>query len=67
MKEVINYNSSKIYKLCLKNNIEPKEDYKEYIGCSTFPLNIIFYNFENDYKRHLDNKLKYFSKAFYLF
>lgn len=67
MKELYNYNTSKIYKLCLKNNIEPKEDYEEYIGYSIYPLNIILYGFENDYKRHLNNKLKYYSKAFYLF
>ena len=66
MKEKINYNTSKIYKLCLKNNIQRKEDYNEYIGYSTLPLNIILYNFENDYNRYLNNKLKYYSKAFYL-
>ena len=66
MKEKINYNTSKIYKLCLKNNIQRKEDYNDYIGYSTLPINIILYNFENDYNRYLNNKLKYYSKAFYL-
>ena len=66
MKEIINYNTSKIYKLCLKNNIQRKEDYNDYIGFSTLPLNIILYNFENDYKRYLYNKKKY-SKAFKLY
>ena len=67
MKEKINYNTSKIYKLCLKNNIEPKEDYKDFIGYSTLPLNIILYGHENDYKRYLENKIKYYSRSFKLF
>ncbi len=67
MKDTYNYNTSNIYKLCLKNNIEPKEDYKEFYGYSTLPLYIIFYAYENDYKRYKDNKIKYYSKAFKLF
>ena len=66
MREFNNYNTSKIYKLCLKNNIEQKEDYKDFYGYSFLPLHIILYGYENDYKRYLNNKF-YYSKAFKLF
>ena len=50
MREFNNYNTSKIYKLCLKNNIEQKEDYKDFYGYSFLPLHIILYGYENDAK-----------------
>lgn len=59
-------NIFKIYKLCLKNNIEPKDDYKDFYGYSNLPLHIILYAYENDYKRYLNKKF-YYSKAFKLF
>jgi hypothetical protein len=67
MKEKINYNTSKIYKLCLKNNIPRKEDYNDFIGYSTLPLNIILYGHKNDYERYKEKKIKYNSRSFKLF
>ena len=60
------YNNGKIYKLVLKQGIEPKEDYNQFLGYTTLPLNIKLYGYENDYKRYLKNKF-YYCKIFKLF
>ena len=59
MKIINKYNNSKIYKLVLKQGIQPKEDYKDFIGYTISPLNIRLYELENDYKKYLKNRFHY--------
>ena len=55
------YNNSKIYKLVLKQGIEPNEDYKEYIGSTVQPLIKRLQGHKCLYKLYLDGKSTYCS------
>ena len=59
MKSNNKYNNGKIYKLVLKQGIEPKDDYKDYIGSTVQLLIKRLQGHKSSYKRNLDNKCNY--------
>ena len=67
MKEKINYNTSKIYKLCLKQGIEKKEDYKDYIGSTIQKLTQRLAGHKAAYKAYLKDNNKGYTSSYKLF